>query len=154
MHSLWSLVPNSVTKWPISLQTSKNIIFTFIGNEVHIFEIMFNECTIVRCKYQTFLFLATTRAWWKRQPDVDRRPSWRFQLVDIDQTELFYWSTSTILTFSTGRRRPLSSSGRRWTSTLSTAILLTFSSRPLKNPLHQNNLEHIQPNICFCVQLQ
>ena len=64
------------------------------------------------------------RAWWKSQPDIDRekvsrrrRPStiltfswststrltfstgwcwsdWAFLLVDVDQTELFYWSTS------------------------------------------------------------
>ena len=33
-------------------------------------------------------------------------------------TELIYWSTSTRLRFSTGRRGPQSSSGRRWTSTV------------------------------------
>ena len=59
--------------------------------------------------------------------NIDHQPSWRFlgrhrlswcfQLVDVNQTELFYWSTSTIQTFSwststrlrfsTGRCRPV-----------------------------------------------
>ena len=32
-----------------------------------------------------------------------RRPDWGFQVVDVDQNELFYWSTSTRLSFSTGQ---------------------------------------------------
>ena len=58
------------------------------------------------------------------QPDVDHRPSWRFLgrrwpdwaflLVDVDYPDVFNWSTSTRLSFSTGwpswhflgRRRP------------------------------------------------
>ena len=86
------------------------------------------------------------RAWWKRQPDVDRRPlsfstglrrpDWAFLLVDVnykywpstvnvdatdvflvdvDQTEVFYWLTSTRLRFLTGWRP-----GRR--SMLSTPV--------------------------------
>ena len=47
--------------------------------------------------------------------DVDH---WRFQLVDVDQTELFTWSTSTRLSFSTGRHRHPDVSGQRWTSTV------------------------------------
>ena len=61
----------------------------------------------------------TLRAWWKRQPQ--RRPSttelywgfllvdvdhWGFLLVDNDQTEVFYWSMTTRLRFSTGRHQP------------------------------------------------
>ena len=70
----------------------------------------------LKCIELYFEILNDKRAWWKGQPDVDRRPSWRFLLVDVDQTdvflvdveqtELFYWSTSTRLSFSTGRRRP------------------------------------------------
>ena len=55
-----------------------------------------------------------------------RQPHWGFLLVDVHQTELFYRSTSTRLSFSTGRHP-----GRQSTlSMLSTSILLTFSSRP------------------------
>ena len=87
----------------------------------------------LKCIELYFEILNDKRAWWKGQPDVDRekvscrrrrrrpstiltfstgwrRPDWRFLgwrrtdwaflRVDVDQTELFYWSTSTILTFS------------------------------------------------------
>ena len=58
--------------------------------------------------FSKFWFIVMTffRAWWKRQPwDVDCRPS---------TTEVFYWSTSTRLSYSTGRLRPLRfSTGRR-----------------------------------------
>ena len=89
--------------------------------------------------HQRYLKTSGSRAWWKRQPwNVDRRPSYstgrRWPLTfstgrrQPDWAFLFYWSTSTILTFSTGWCRPST------LSTLSTAILLTFSSRPGSNP--------------------
>ena len=40
----------------------------------------------------------------KAAVDVNHRPSCTFLLVDVDHPAIFYWSTSTILPFSTGQR--------------------------------------------------
>ena len=105
---------------------------------------------------------STTELYWGfLQVDVDQTDVF---LVDVDHPDVFNWSTSTILMFSwstspsrdhrallrfsTGRRRQLSfSTGRHpgRQSTLSTSILLTFSSRPK----YSNHLNTGHPNTGF-----
>ena len=41
-----------------------------------------------------------TRAWWKRQPDVDRRPVENLSLVDVDQLKTSVWKPQYGLNYS------------------------------------------------------
>ena len=110
-----------------------SVIFTHIL-QITIFH-MLNLCGQLSCTtYHSPMM--NIGAWWKRQPDVDsvdrrsltfstgrRQPDWAFLLVDVNQTELFYWLTSWSTVDAVDARWCC------WRRRL--PILLTFSSRPI-----------------------
>ena len=97
IHQHWH-----VLYWLTTLLERVNLFFFHIGN----FKIFLFYFLVVSCAY-----LCVARGWHKCCVIS-------ILLVDVDQTELLYRSTSTRLSFSTGRRRPLSYLRRRPMSTV------------------------------------